>query len=273
MDQLEAYPISGTEGAWAPFFSPDGEWVGFVAEGRTIKKVPLAGGSPVTLCSVATRIGGASWGSDDSIVFGGIDAGLGQVSAAGGTPQPVTTLNGDRVEAHVWPEMLPGGKAVLFTVWSGSVDAARIAVQSLESGERRMLVDGTHPRFSPSGHIVFARGDGSLWAVPFDLDGLDLTGSPIRIVEDVRVFPSGAAQFTLARDGSLVYVAGHVKVRNSEQGRRPSPPCPCLGPSLFLAEFGLSFPVAVAFNHDNLGVVGEAIRPRRRRWERWCPSA
>ena len=109
--------------------------------------------------------------------------------------------------------MLPDGKAVLFTVWSGSLDGARIAVQSLDTGEQRMLVDGTNPRYAPTGHIIFGR-DGSLWAVPFDVDALEVTGPITPVLEGVQINGGGLALFTLAGDGSLTYVAAGV------QGRR-----------------------------------------------------
>jgi serine/threonine-protein kinase len=104
---------------------------------------------------------------------------------------------------------LPGGKAVLFTVFSGSLENARIAVQSLETGERRMLLDGAHPRYAPTGHIVFGRVD-SLWAVAFDADRLDVTSSPTPVLEGVQVNTGGLANFALASDGSLVYVPGET---------------------------------------------------------------
>ncbi len=220
MDQLEALPIRGTEGAQYPFFSPDGEWVGFFAD-RQLKKVSLAGGQPVTLCDAGDRRG-ASWGPDDLIVFATLESrGLMRVSALGGAPERVTTLeNGEA--GHHWLDVLPGGKAVLFTVWSGGLEDARIAVQSLETGERRVLVDGTHPRYAPTGHIVFARAD-SLWAVPFDADRLEMTGAPTPVLEEVRVSGNiGLANFALASDGSLVLCpawSGQQEVRVGGSGR------------------------------------------------------
>ena len=128
-----------------------------------------------------------------------------QVSASGGVPEPLTTLENSE-SGHRWPDVLPGGKAVLFTPYSGNLETARIAVQSLETGERRMLVVGTHPRYAPTGHIVFARAN-SLWAVPFDSDRLEVTGEPTPVLEEVQVnLASGLANFALAGDGSLVYV-------------------------------------------------------------------
>ena len=150
MDSLEARPIPGTEGAAAPFFSPDGQWVGFFADGK-LKKVSISGGAALTLCD-APNSRGASWGPDDTIVFAPTpNSGLFQVSAAGGTPQVLTTLKAGDV-AHDYPHSLPGGKAVLFRVWgSTSLATSRIEVHVLGTGERRVLVQGgTHVRYVPT---------------------------------------------------------------------------------------------------------------------------
>lgn len=202
-------PIRGTEGAGYPFFSPDGEWVGFFADGK-LKKVALAGGLPVTLCDAGYR-SGASWGPQDVIVFAVSGSpGLMRVSASGGSPELITTPDNEQ-ERHRWLDFLPGGRAVLFTVWR-SLEMARIAVHSLETGEMRVLVDGTHPRYAPTGHIVFAR-EGSLWTVPFDADRLEVTGSATPVLEGVRVNSGGLANFAIAGNGSLVYMPGEVPLR------------------------------------------------------------
>jgi serine/threonine-protein kinase len=158
MDQLDAVPIRGTERAAYPFFSPDSEWVGFSADGK-LKKVPLAGGPAVTICD-AVSLEGASWGYDDTIILASQEyTGLMQVPASGGEPQPITTPLADKGEFdHEWPHILPGSKAVLFTVWYGSLETARVAVQSLETEERKVLVDGSHPRYISTGHVVRQRG-------------------------------------------------------------------------------------------------------------------
>jgi len=210
IDRLEAMPLPGTEGALDPFFSPDGQWVGFWAGGK-LKKVPLTGGPPLILCDVGD-LQGASWGPDDTIFFSqglGSASELLRVSASGGTPEPVTTLDpGEEGQGQRWPEILPGGKAVLYTALGGGPANAGIAVQSLETGERRILVEGgTRPRYVPTGHIIFAR-TGSLLAVPFDLGRLEITGSAVPVLEDVAVTPFGAGQFSLSRNGSLLYVSG-----------------------------------------------------------------
>ena len=156
MGEQELVAIRGTEGGTEPFLSPDGEWVGFHADGK-LKKVRLQGGPSAVLCD-APRLLGASWGDNDKIVFAR-EGRLWDVSGAGGTPRPLTGAEeGDPIPA--WPEVLPGSKAVLFSQGIGS--NTRVAVLSLETGEERVLVDGADPRFASSGHLLFVR-DATLW--------------------------------------------------------------------------------------------------------------
>ncbi len=208
-DQLEPIPISGTEGALHPFFSPDGQWIGFFAD-DSLKKVSVAGGPPVTLCPAGTRYG-ASWGPDDTIVFASDSApGLWQVPAAGGEPKPLTTPVPSEGR-HNWPEFLPGGRAVLFTIsMQGPISDKRIAVLSLDSGETQILLEGTDASYAPSGHLVFGR-EATLWAAPFDPDRLEVTGTPAPMVEGVQVNALGGwALYALGPDGSLAYRTGQL---------------------------------------------------------------
>ena len=208
LDRLEATAIPGTEGAVNPFFSPDGEWVGFGAEGK-LKKVSLSGGQPMTLCEAPT-LRGASWGTDGRILFSPVaSAPLLRVSDKGGEPKPLTTLNPEKGElTHRWPDILPGGKTALFTVHgpSGDYERARIGAVSIETGERRIVFEGgTHARYVPSGHIVYVRA-GSLFAVPFDAKQLEVTGSPAPVLDGVAGHaPAGFAHYAISRTGSLVY--------------------------------------------------------------------
>ncbi len=200
LDELEARPIPGTEGATSLFLSPDGRQIGFASR-RELKKTHIAGGAPETICQLrGPWPSGTSWGTDDTIVYGTFGGSLYQVSAAGGEPQPLTTLDeqrGDRF--HSDPEVLPGGRAVLFTL--GLPDVRRLAVASLESGEVEVLGDGSSGRYVPTGHVVFVRGS-SLWAMPFDLDRLEATGPAVLVLEDAVA----GRNFTVSADGSLVYV-------------------------------------------------------------------
>jgi len=208
MNQLEPIPLAGTEGAMNPFFSPDGQWVAFFTLVE-LKKVSLGGGAPLTLCEVPPVTRGASWGPDGAIVFAPtFTSGLNRVPAGGGAVQTLTTPDSSKGEAgHQWPEVLPGGKAVVFTIWSGgSFDDANIAVLSLATGKYRILIEkGSHARYAPSGHLIFARS-GGLLAMPFDLDRLEVTGSPTPVLDGVLMSAAtGVAHFDLSSSGSRAY--------------------------------------------------------------------
>jgi serine/threonine-protein kinase len=214
MDSLEARPIPGTEGATDPFFSPDGQWLGFFADG-ILKKIPVNGGVPQALGSGGLSRG-ASWGSEGTIVYAPTLSVLLQVSAVGAAPQPITRFEPGE-SAHLWPEFLPGSKAVVF---SRAFPTPGIAVQPIRAGERRVLIQGqsaTSPRYAPSGHLIYAQA-GNLMAVPFDLERLEVKGEAVAMVQGVlqSADPSGAAQYSLSATGSLVYVAG---TQQASQGR------------------------------------------------------
>jgi len=216
LDSLEARPIPGTEEGVNPFFSPNGQEVGFFARGK-LKKISLTAGTALTLGN-SEYPGGASWGNQGMIAFAPTTvSALLQVPDAGGTPQPLTRFeSGDA--AHRWPEFLPGGKAVLFaagptaTNWTN----AQLAVQLVGTGGRRNLGQGgTQPRYATSGHLVYAQG-GSLMAMPFDPQRLTATGAAVPVVEGVLQSPStGAAQYSISAAGSLVYVPGSVQATQS----------------------------------------------------------
>ena len=213
LDQLQATALSGTENAGDPFFSPDGQWIGFFAGGK-LKKISVQGGAAVTLCDAADDRGG-SWGQDGMIVFTkDTGSALSKVSSAGGTSQPLTTLDKQAGEiTHRWPQVLPGGKAVLFTsstsVAGAGFEDAEIVVYSMASGQRKTLQrGGFHGRYLPSGHVVYMH-EGTLFAVPFDLERLEVSGQPAPILEGVSANPSsGGAQFSFSETGNLMYVAG-----------------------------------------------------------------
>ncbi|MGI8783215.1 MAG: protein kinase domain-containing protein [Acidobacteriota bacterium] len=213
LDQFEATLLPGTAGAVQPFFSPDGQWVGFFADGK-MKKVAITGGAPLDICDTPTLSRGATWGPDGTIFFTPQpNRGLSRVSASGGTPQIVTTPDTSKGQfSHRWPELLPGGEAVLFSMGrsiGSDWDAAQIAMLSLKTGKLRILVEGgSNARYVRTGHLVFARA-ASLLAVPFDLERLEVTGPPIPVLDGVATSStSGAAQFALSRNGSLAYIPG-----------------------------------------------------------------
>ena len=210
MDRLESVPLPHTRGAYLPFFSPKGEWLGFVAEGA-IRKVPIDGGPAITVCPVGTSVMGASWGPNDVIIFA-TEAALWRVSASGGDPHVLAAADTARGVHYRWPEVLPGGRAVVFT----QVDRAgfRLRVVSLESGTVRPLgLEGSNPHFVAPGYLVFARRDGALLATAFDLHALAVTGPVLPVAEGVTVGFHGAAKLGVARDGALAHVPERVADR------------------------------------------------------------
>jgi eukaryotic-like serine/threonine-protein kinase len=224
IDQLSATPIPGTEigpvSARSPFFSPDGQWIGFWQNGE-LRKVALTGGALVKLWE-AQSPWGASWGPDDTILYGQGPAGIWRVSGQGGTPQRVVSVDEKRGESAHGPQLLPGGRAVLFTLATGGGGAwneAQIVVEVLESGERKVVLrGGRDARYVETGHLVYARG-GTLLAVPFDLGQLAVIGGPVPLVEGVRDASNstGATHFSLSSNGSLIYAVGDSV--QAQQGR------------------------------------------------------
>jgi eukaryotic-like serine/threonine-protein kinase len=211
-----AQEIPGTEEARIPFFSPNGEWIGFWARGKLFK-VSLGGGIPIALCDFGEMPMGASWGSNGSIVLGTEVKGLQSIDANGGKPRGLTLIEPTKEMAHRLPHFLPGGKAVLFTVMPQSWGIrGRIEVLELDSGKRKVLIDeGMDARYVPTGHLIYLR-EGTLMAAPFDLERLEMRGSALPAVEGVMQainatlsqLNSGAGQFSLSRSGCLVYVSG-----------------------------------------------------------------
>jgi len=206
--ELSSRPIPGTEGARTPFFSPDGRVVGFVADGK-LKTVALSGGEPRVLCDASDR--GATWGGDNQIYFVASpgDTELSRIAAFGGAPEKLAPARNSQDRQRIRsPWLLPGGDAVLYTDWRGSVETARIVVQSLRTGERRILFEQALAPQHANGELVFARSDGgsgSLWTAPFDLDRLT-AGAPVHAQSGVRLNAGGDAQYSLAGNGTLAYV-------------------------------------------------------------------
>jgi serine/threonine protein kinase len=206
------HPIEGTGGAVDPFFSPNGEWLGFFANGW-LKKVPLKGGATETICKAENPRGGV-WSSDGNIIFTpSAVTPLYRVSASGGEAEAVSTI--DRVaheRSHRWPDVLPGGKAILMTVVydvGNPLDNANIAVLDLKTHKHKILIKGgAFARYLPAGYIVYGRAN-ALVAVPFSLNALEVTGSPVTMLENVMTTASNAkVQFSLSLDGDLVYLEG-----------------------------------------------------------------
>jgi serine/threonine-protein kinase len=224
-DQLESVEIPGTRGstAWYPFFSPDGDWIGFQEfYSRDIQKVPVTGGSPTRVAGSAMRRGGAygtasyDWTEEGTILFSGEDPGLMALPDGGGEAVAVTHPDTAAGEvAHVLPEALPGGEAILVTFSAVGLASARlggtgIAVVWPETGARKVLIPGgaAGARYSPTGHIAYAQEDGALMAARFDLDRMEISGTPVMMAPSILIAGgTGMPSFAISQDGTLAYIA------------------------------------------------------------------
>ena len=191
------------------FVSPDGQWIGFV-EALTLKKVALTGGPVTSLGLIGDHLG-ATWAPDNTIILATTDpaTGLLRMSASGGEPTTLTRPAGERGEGdHLWPEVLPGGRAVLYTIaaTTGGPDTAQVAVLDLATGTSTVVVrGGSDARYVSSGHLIFTAG-GSLRAVPFDLERLETRGTSVTVLPQLVTSPLGVAEYVVAFDGTLAYV-------------------------------------------------------------------
>jgi Tol biopolymer transport system component len=218
MDQPKAVELAGTDGAFAPFFSPDGQWVAFFSESK-LKKISVEGGAAVALCDAGASALGGSWGEDGNIIAAitGGGGALSKIPSAGGAPTPVTQLAQGEAE-HSWPQILPGGKAILFTTNASltfGFDRANIEVMSLADHHRKTLQrGGTFGRYLPAsngnGYLLYIN-NGTLFAVPFDSGKLDVQGTPSPVLEEVAYSTiTGSAQFDFSQHGTLVYLGGRA---------------------------------------------------------------
>jgi serine/threonine-protein kinase len=217
LHELRADAIRGTDGApSSPFFSPDGQAVGYLdAAAGELRRIAVSGGTPVSLTR-ATALYGANWDAGGTIVYGQQE-GIWRVSANGGKPEQIVQIPVD--ELVYGPRMLPGGRAVLFSLvtragmvgQSTAWDTARVLVQMLETGERREILRGGDPRIVPTGHLVYALGN-ALFAIPFDVERLEVNGGPIPVIEGVQrgirgsAGQGGSANYDVSSNGTLVYV-------------------------------------------------------------------
>jgi serine/threonine-protein kinase len=222
-EALESTPFAGTDNSNSPFFSPDGQWLGFwtgaVDSGAIgeLKKMRLDGSPAVTLAKVPP-LRGATWASNDIVFATNESEGrLWRVPVAGGMPEVLTRLDSKDRRSHSLPHMLPDGRGVFYKIGTPASNFAdgQVAVMSLATGETHVVLDhGVDVRYVPSGHLVYVR-DGTLMAVPFDLRGLRVNGTPVAVVKGVMqavrtnflsVSETGAAQFSVSNTGALVYV-------------------------------------------------------------------
>ncbi len=200
--------LNGTVNSGCFFFSPDGDWLGFVSQGR-LRKLHAAGGEPIDLCEAASF--GARWMPDDTIYFcRDLRSGIWKIAANGGEPEQVTRVNADEF-AHWSPEVLPSGVALLYSVWKTSLRDISTRIYDFKSGESRLLIEGgAHARWVPSGHLVYIRR-GTLMAVPFDLGTLEITGSETPVIPNLFQQPeTGLGNYDFSKNGFLVYLQGTI---------------------------------------------------------------
>jgi tRNA A-37 threonylcarbamoyl transferase component Bud32/WD40 repeat protein len=209
-DQLEGKMLAGTAGAGPPFVSPDGSRVGFLASGR-LNVISLRGGPPVVVGDSAVGGIGATWSPDGFIYSDGAGSrGLVRVPAAGGRPsEPFTQLDSASGDVdHRFPDALPNGRGVLFVVTRSSAASFDIAVATTETGAHEVLLRGVFVRYAKSGHLVYVTADGSLMAVPFDQDAMQLTGDPVALAGGITLRTVNAPDLAIADDGTLMYTVG-----------------------------------------------------------------
>ncbi|TFG50131.1 MAG: hypothetical protein E4H38_04035, partial [Gemmatimonadales bacterium] len=212
LDQLEATPIPGTAGAYAPELSPDGKSVAFAASGHQLRVASLTGGPPITL--LEENGASPSWGSDGFIYAAGLAGGvtgIRRVPATGGALDTITTVDtSGGVRGHSAPDVLPGGRGVVFTIYRSDLASSDIAVVDLESRKIKTLLRGTFARYVSSGHLLYTRSDGALFAVPFDEKRLEVTGAPIPILDGLDLDAAGYADIAVSRNGTLAYLGGRT---------------------------------------------------------------
>ncbi len=205
LDELKARALAGTEGVYAPFFSPDGSSVGFFAGGQ-LSRVALDGGTVTTVCPAEEARGGA-WSEDGTIVFALRPEGpLFSVSSDGGAPSQLTTLDSASGETtHRWPQFLPGSKTVIFTAHAESGRAGSVIARTADGRRSVLHRGGLFGRYAPSGHLLYLN-EGKLFAAPFDVNALAVTGRAVPVVDEVaHTLISGTAQYSFSNTGLLTY--------------------------------------------------------------------
>jgi serine/threonine-protein kinase len=210
LDALEPVVLA-KGGAGSPFISPDGQWVGFW-DGGALKKIAITGGPALTIARGIGQPGVATWGPDNTIVFSAnAPTGLRRVHADGGEVTVLTTPDTAAGQFdHDFPQFLPDGKAVLFTIrpLSAALAATQIAVLDLETGTPKVLLHGgTHARYLSTGHLIYG-SDGALRAVRFDARRRIVSGTPVPVLTQVAITAGGVAHADVASDGTLVYLEG-----------------------------------------------------------------
>ncbi|MEP7326040.1 MAG: protein kinase [Gemmatimonadota bacterium] len=211
LDALEATAIQGTDGASSPFFSPDGSQIGFISPNPfDVRVVPRAGGNVTTLVSEELSGGGASWGTDGYIYFDGL-TNLSRIRANGSGREVVAPLDTLQHEIGIaWPQALPGGRGVLYRLrhTGDEIDAYTVMVTDLRTHARKLLVKAVFARYLPTGHLLYVTADGSLMATRFNLDRLEMTGTPALLQRGIGIGGFGAVDLGVSSTGSLLYTTG-----------------------------------------------------------------
>jgi serine/threonine protein kinase len=206
LDDVFLRPLSGTKFASSPFWSPDGHWIGFFAEGK-IKKIP-AGGGPVQVLASAGIPRGASWGRDGTILFARGNTGIFRVASTGGTVSEVTRLDASLQEgSHRWPSFLPDGRHLLYEIRSGLPEQQGIYAGSIDGKtKKRLLPHESAAVYAAPGYLLYLDGD-TVLAQPFDSDRLELSGQPLMVAEQVGRASSGYAAMSVSGSSILAYAA------------------------------------------------------------------
>lgn len=199
-------------GGNVPFYSPDGEWLGFVRN-NTIMRMAARGGTPSAVSSTSERAQpyGATWRNDSTVIFVGADLLLWEASDRGGTPRAITTFADTATElGHVWPQAIDDGRRLVFTMLGATRRESRVVVENLETGQRTVVADpGTYGRYLPTGHIIYSDSNGTLLAVPFDLHRNEVTGASFAVETGVRVgYGMGPALYAVSEAGTLAFIRG-----------------------------------------------------------------
>jgi eukaryotic-like serine/threonine-protein kinase len=292
LGELELKQLEGVR-AGIPFFAPQGQWLGYVAavEG-SLRKVSLSGGAPITLSNTTPGIAGATWAEADRIyLVPDNPGGLARIAASGGQVEEVAKLDFEKGERlFKYPQALPGGKAILLTIGtadSESFDDAHIVAVSAATGERKVIVEGgTGPCYSPSGHVIYARG-GDLFAVSFDPSRLEVTGRPFKVLEGVLMSRNtGVANFEVSASGDLAYIPGkadggartlHLVDRDGKSEKLPLPPRSYLHPRISPDGRQLAIEIEGS-NHDiyvydfRNGVLSNLTTDGVSHWPIWTPD-
>ena len=199
--------VSSAETPYNPFFSPDSAQVGFVANGK-LWRAPVAGGTPFEIGTVDVNDRGVAWSSDGFIYSGG-GSGISRIPESGGTREQITTVDRSAGEvAHRFPTIVPGGRGVLFTIFKGSLEEARIAVVDVTTKKWRVLTDRTahSPMYVPTGHLLYLR-TGVLMAAPFDASRLEVTGASVPVMSGVLYNNGGAGHYSISSTGTFAYMS------------------------------------------------------------------